>query len=87
MPCWPHHCSGVIQCAAQCGVDLTTQGDSLERSNRAGRNKSIRLRRTKRNIDEVLLVGGATRMPAVRRFVENMTVRLPSHLTSKKIRS
>eukprot|EP00241_Pyramimonas_parkeae_P016090 CAMPEP_0114290368 /NCGR_PEP_ID=MMETSP0059-20121206/7896_1 /TAXON_ID=36894 /ORGANISM="Pyramimonas parkeae, Strain CCMP726" /LENGTH=486 /DNA_ID=CAMNT_0001411755 /DNA_START=348 /DNA_END=1808 /DNA_ORIENTATION=- len=64
------------QCAFQCGVDLASQGDEYQRSKRQGR-KAVRLRRTNRNIDTVLLVGGATRMPAVRRFVQNMTNILP----------
>eukprot|EP00959_Pyramimonas_sp_CCMP1952_P009202 191945-Pyramimonas_sp.AAC.2 len=33
------------------------------------------MRRSGRKLDEILLVGGATRTPSVRRFVANMTVR------------
>jgi hypothetical protein len=68
----------LVQCAFQCGVDLAAQGDMASRKGSSGR-RGIAMRRRGRYLDEILMVGGATRMPAVRRFVENMTVR-PSFL-------
>ena len=66
----------LVQCAFQCGVDLAAQGDMASRKGSSGR-RGIAMRRRGRYLDEILMVGGATRMPAVRRFVENMTVHSP----------
>jgi len=52
--------------ADRAGVDLSS-------AQLAARGKGRGRRSTGLVVDEVLLVGGATRMPAVRRFVQNMT--------------
>lgn len=65
----------------QAGVDLRAEVDAADK--RQGKQKKqrgpaaeqgVQLRPKRRApVSEVLLVGGATRMPAVRRFVRNMT--------------
>jgi molecular chaperone DnaK len=65
----------------QAGVDLGTAlaaDEALRRNKRRGKAPSgqvgPQLRPKRRQpISQVLLVGGATRMPAFRRFVQNMT--------------
>eukprot|EP00854_Cymbomonas_tetramitiformis_P005951 gene5951-7155_t len=69
------HASGP-QAALQAGVDLDAHRkiDTQRDGRKKGKAAISRRRRPgSRMLDEVLLVGGATRMPAVRRFVENMT--------------
>jgi heat shock 70kDa protein 1/2/6/8 len=80
--------SGRACCMAQAGVDLGTVLADFEAEQRQAKKHGVRGRsragseapaapslRPKRRqpISEVLLVGGATRMPAVHRFVANMT--------------
>lgn len=64
----------IDQCCWQAGVDLGSSSlvsDDGERSD--GAEEDERMRTKRQAISDVLLVGGATRMPAIRRFVKNMT--------------
>ena len=80
------------QACWQAGVDLGTAIKDWEqtqrslrkrergqrRSKTAVKDEGVQIRPKKRQpVSEILLVGGATRMPAVRKFVENMTGLIP----------
>ena len=68
----------IEQACAQAGVDLEAMRFSAERlrTRRGGRRASdrdVREWRKAQPISEIILVGGATRMPAIHRFVQNVT--------------
>ena len=68
-------------CACPSRPRRTRRGSTSRRSRRRRRRKAVRSGRGAKSraaLDHVLLVGGATKTPAVRRFVENTFGRKPS---------
>ena len=67
----------IEQACAQSGVDLESMRSSYQQlRNKKGkklRDRDVREWRKLQPISEVILVGGATRMPAIHRFVKNLT--------------